>query len=923
MAKAKKLAEELETELTESAENEAIETAPKRRKKPATDIKEIINADDVLVVSNTKPVKTAVKKPAKKAPVKKEKGPKTVFIEEIIEAKHETLNFTEEKVEVKSFDIKDQVKKKEEIVVERFNPDVSIGLSTEQYEARVMAGLANTGNTGSTKTVGGIILSNVVTFFNLLNFLIAAWIISSGAHIKNLAFLFVVTANITIGIIQEIRSKRTIDKLSLLSAPTALVVRDEIEVEVAVSDVVIDDILRLSAGRQIPTDAVVRSGQVEVNESLLTGESDAIVKKVGDPLYSGSFVISGSCYAQTVAVGKDIYIEKLSDQARKYRKPKSELLGSLKLLIRIIGVLILPIAGVLFYMMAQNNNITEMSGEVYRQAVLSTTGAMIGMIPSGLFLLTSMALAVGVIRLAQNNTLVQELYCIEMLARVDMLCLDKTGTITDGTMSVHSVIEFKNETGLTLKNIISAMLNAEDDHNLTSRALMERFGTAKKIRFSNHISFSSQRKFSAVQFDRYGTFVLGAPEFVIKDENYDAILGEVNKQAAAGYRVLVVAHSKGKIVDQRVDGKLNAIALIMIEDTIRPDAIETIEYFKQHGVGIKVISGDNPMTVSRISQRAGIQGADKYISLEGATDKDVVRYAAQYTVFGRVNPNQKKILIQALKNEGHTVAMTGDGVNDILALKEADTSIAMASGSEAARNVAHLVLLDSNFSSMPKVVAEGRRVINNVQRVSTLFLTKTIFSLLLAIMAIIRKGEYPIQPVQLALIDYLVIGVPSFFLALEPNNKQVKGKFLWNIIRSSLPGALVVLINSLIIFALAPALNMDSAVTSTLIVITATVTCLMVLLRVSLPFNTMRKVLFLTMCTLFVLAVLFIPNYLEFVPFFKLSIMPNSPILDTGQILLILVLAQATYPMMYIVANIYGWITSFIKHLIKKITELQ
>ena len=303
----------------------------------------------------------------------------------------------------------------------------------------------------------------------------------------------------------------------------------------------------------------------------------------------------------------------------------------------------------------------------------------------------------------------------------------------------------------------------------------------------------------------------------------------INKQQDTAY---YAAHSKGKIVDQRVDGKLNAIALIMIEDTIRPDAIETIEYFKQHGVGIKVISGDNPMTVSRISQRAGIQGADKYISLEGATDKDVVRYAAQYTVFGRVNPNQKKILIQALKNEGHTVAMTGDGVNDILALKEADTSIAMASGSEAARNVAHLVLLDSNFSSMPKVVAEGRRVINNVQRVSTLFLTKTIFSLLLAIMAIIRKGEYPIQPVQLALIDYLVIGVPSFFLALEPNNKQVKGKFLWNIIRSSLPGALVVLINSLIIFALAPALNMDSAVTSTLIVITATVTCLMVLLRV-------------------------------------------------------------------------------------------
>ena len=849
---------------------------------------------------------------------KKTKGPKTIIKEELVTMQGDPLGLhvpLDDEPE-EAIDLKSRVKTKDDIVVERYNPEIEKGLSTEEVELRQMAGLANIGDTGSTKSITNIITSNIFTFFNFLNFGIAAWLISVRAAVTQLFFMGVITANITIGIIQEIRAKKTIDKLSLLTAPTAIVMRDGSELEIGVSDVVIDDILHLSSGKQIPADAVVRQGTVEVNESLLTGESDPIIKKKGDTLYSGSFIVSGNCYAQVTAVGHNIYIQKLTNQAKKYKKPQSDLLGSLKIIIRIVGALIVPIAGVLFYLMSNYSTLP------YNEIVQKTAGAMIGMIPSGLFLLTSMALAVGVIRLAQNNTLVQELYCIEMLARVDTLCLDKTGTITDGTMTVKSIIEYKNDTGLPLKNIVSAMINAQNDPNLTSDALAERFGTAKRIRHKALIAFSSQRKFSAVQFDRYGTFVLGAPEFVVK-ENYHQIAKEVDKQSQEGYRVLTVAYSDGDIVDNQVQGKIVPIALIMIEDTIRPDAIDTIEYFKSHNVDVKVISGDNPATVSRISQRAGIANADKYISLEGMQDKEVVRSASRFTVFGRVSPQQKKLLIESLKNNGRTVAMTGDGVNDILALKEADTSIAMASGSEAARNVSHLVLLDSNFSSMPKVVSEGRRVINNVQRVSTLFLTKTIFSFLLAIVAIIRKGVYPIQPNQLILIDYLVIGIPSFFLALEPNNRQVKGKFLWNILKAALPGALVVMINSLIIFAFQGSLGMSDKITETLVVISATVVSLTVLFRVSAPFNKMRRILFSLMVVIFIFGIFFMPNFFQFIPIVPSKFYDSTVVLGAPHILLLLVLAQATFPMMYVLSNLYNWIKQFIRTVINKIADIQ
>ena len=861
---------------------------------------------------------------------KKQRGPKTIVKSDLIRMKGDPLGLhvplDEEPTE--SLNANQKIKSKDDIVVERYNPEVETGLTAEEVELRQMAGLANISDTGSSKSIPSIITKNIFTFFNFLNFGIAAWLLSVRAGFTNILFMGVISANITIGIYQEIRAKKTIDKLSLLSAPTAIVKRDADEMEIGIFDVVIDDILFLSSGKQIPADAVIRDGVIEVNESLLTGESDPIIKRKGDTLYSGSFVISGSCHAQVTAVGKDIYIQKLTNQAKKYKKPNSDLLGSLKIIIRTVGGLILPISATLFYLMWSQVDwapgITfaqQLGSDEYREIVIKTAGAMIGMIPSGLFLITSMALAVGVIRLAQNNTLVQELYCIEMLARVDTLCLDKTGTITDGTMTVKSIIEYKNDTGVTLKNVISAMINAQNDTNLTSEALKERFGTAKRYRFKNMIAFSSSRKFSAVQFDRYGTFAIGAPEFVLKD-GFSQISAEVDKQSNEGYRVLVVAHTSDEIIDNKIESKMKPIALIMIEDTIRPDAIETIEYFKSHNVDVKVISGDNPMTVSRISQRANIDHADKYISLEGMQDKEVVRAASRYTVFGRVSPHQKKLLIESLKNNGRTVAMTGDGVNDILALKEADTSIAMASGSEAARNVSHLVLLDSNFSSMPKVVSEGRRVINNIQRVSTLFLTKTIFSFLLAMVAIFRSGYYPISPSQLLLIDYLVIGIPSFFLALEPNNKQVKGKFLQNIIKAALPGALVVMINSLIIFGFEGLLAMDSVVISTLIVLSATVTSLTVLFRVSSPFNVLRRILFIFMVVIFLFLVLLTPHFFDFAPFWRQDLMVAAP-LTVSQILLLIVLAQATFPLMYVLTNIIGWLKTFIKTVLNKLADMQ
>lgn len=745
----------------------------------------------------------------------------------------------------------------------RYETDPQMGLSQEIVDKRILDNLVNDSKMKTTKSIPNIIFSNILTFFNILTFAIAGVLISVKA-VTDLVFLLIVTANIIIGIIQEIRAKKTIDRLSLISAPTAVVKRAGINREVAVNEVVLDDLLLLENGKQICADSIVVDGQVEVNESLLTGESDAIVKKVGDVLYSGSYVVSGKCCARVDKIGKDNYIEQLTSQAKQYKKPKSDLLISLNWIIRVMAFVVIIVGGLLFYIMYFKNHLD------YVFSIRKTAGAMIGMIPSGLFLTTSIALAVGVIRLAQRNVMVRELYCIEMLARVNCICLDKTGTITDGTMSVKNVIDYNTVYGLATKNIISAMLNALQDSNLTSVALQEKFGLGKRIKHIAAIPFSSQRKYQAVTFDKFGTFILGAPEFVLK-EKYNLIKNDVNKYAALGYRVLCLAHREGIIKDGSLPkSEVEVVSMILIEDNIRPDAINTIRYFKESGVSVRVISGDNPLTVSKISQRAGIERAEEYISLDGLSDQEVKKAALKYTVFGRVSPSQKKLLIETLKENGMTVAMTGDGVNDILALKEADCSIAVASGSEAARNVSHLVLLDSNFDSMPKVVAEGRRVINNVTSVASLFLTKTIFSLFLAIQAL-QTGSYPISTNQLILIDTLAIGLPSLVLVMEPNNNNVEGKFMVNVIRKALPGAIVILLISIIVFSLATPLSLDSTSLSTIIVIAATHTCLMVLFKTCRPFNTIRKALCTLCYTLFLFFITLMPQFLEFRPLAKFA----------------------------------------------------
>lgn len=805
---------------------------------------------------------------------------------------------------------------KENVTVSRCNPDIDEGLSTEEAENRIAAKWDNKVNIGSTKTIKGIIFSNVFTIFNLLNFSIAAWLMSV-KEFKQLTFLLVVSCNIVIGIIQEIRAKKIVDKLSLISAPTVDTIRDGKKVEIDVNDVVLDDIILLSTGKQICTDSIVKSGMIEVNESLLTGESDAIIKKEGDILLSGSFVVSGECKCQTIRVGNDNYIQKLTSQARKYKKPQSDLLKSLKLIIRIVGVLIMLLAPLYIITMLGNNNVP------YTEIVKTTAGAVIGMIPSGLFLLTSIALAVGVVRLAKNKTVVQELYCIEMLARVNVLCLDKTGTITDGTMTVKGVIEYDNNTGVTIKNLIPAFLNSQNDDNLTSQALQKKFGTNKKFKTTAIIPFSSSRKYSVTEFEKYGTFALGAPEFVLK-ERYEDVKVEVERNAKMGYRVLVMAHCDGHIENDDVKGKMTPLALILIEDTIRPDAQETLKWFKNAGVDIKVISGDNPLTVSKVASRAGVENAHRYISLDGLDDKEVIRAAGQYTVFGRVSPAQKKLLIKTLKSLGNTVAMTGDGVNDILALKEADCSIAMASGSEAARNVSHLVLLDSNFASMPKTVNEGRRVINNIQRVASLFLTKTIFSTVLLLVVImsyylsktklgINQMSYPIAPIQLILIDYFVVAIPSFFLALQPNGNRVDGHFLKNVLRVAFPGALTIVTIAITTFIMGsiPIMQMDQKAITTAIVIGATFTSFLILFKVCKPFNFLRGCLCTAMFIVFVICILFFTNILDIYKLWELTI-PN--------ILFIILICESAYPIMAVYSSGIPWIKNQVKTIWTHIT---
>lgn len=729
-------------------------------------------------------------------------------------------------------------------LVRYFDVDPKKGLEEAQVTERKEHFLINEKIEDKGKTIPQIIMSNLFTFFNILCFAVGVAMVVVQSY-ENLVFLIVIVLNILIGIIQEIKAKKTVERLTLLSSPMAVVIRDGEKITIPTDEVVLDDIVYFVGGKQIYSDCVVIEGGVEVDESLLTGESDAVVKRKGDILLSGSFVISGTTYARVDKVGRDNYIEKLAQDVKKYSRPNSQLLRSLNGVIKIIGIIIIPLAVGAYFL--SNQQLDDHS------SITRTAGSMIGMIPAGLFLLTSMSLAVGVVRLGKSNTLVQELYAIETLARTDVLCLDKTGTITDGTMRVVDMLEVKNHTDYTVRELVSSMMFAFEEHNATSIALSNFFGKAEIIEATSFIPFSSIRKYSAVTFGKQGTFILGAPEYVIGDQ-YDKIRGRVERFAEQGGRVLVLAHVFGTLKANEKPKNARAISMIVIEDHIREDAIETIAQFKATGVEVKVISGDNPITVSKIAKRAGIDEADRYISLDGLSDKEVAEAAIEYTVFGRVSPTQKKIIVNALQAQKKTVAMTGDGVNDILALKEADCSIAMASGSEATRYVSHLVLMDSKFSSMPKVVNEGRRVINNIQLTSTLFLTKTVMSVLLTLLFIAIQSPYPFEPIQLFLIEFFAIGFPSFFLALQPNTNPIKGNFIVNVLKRTVPAALVILIINVLILYLNPVLNSAYmtdpellANFTTLAILSTSAIALLVLYQVSLPFNLLRGILFFLM----------------------------------------------------------------------------
>lgn len=745
--------------------------------------------------------------------------------------------------------------------VERYSPAIETGLSEEQINTRIRQGLTNNVNKKYSKSYLSIFVGNICTFFNLLGFIVAIALATIKAPISSYFFVIIYLANIGIGIIQEIRAKKCIDRLSIMSNKKIRVIRNSAPLDIIPNEIVLDDVVYLGIGSQIPSDGKVLSGEIEVNESLLTGESIPVKKKVGDELFAGSFIISGTCYFQATKVGKDNYVETLSAKAKKYKKPHSELMGALHLIIKVIGIIIVPFA-IAFMIKA-----LVISGESYELAVKGTSAIVIGMIPSGMFLLTSMALAVGVIKLATHKTLVQDLYSLEMLARVDTVCFDKTGTITDGQMSVKEFITL-TESEISVDKVMGAMLGALKDDNQTAIALYEKFGENHDFSVKSVLPFNSARKLSAVTFDNYGTYAFGAPEFILSVDKYKEIEPKITEYAAKGLRVLAVGYSDNEIEKDIAPKDFKAIALIIIEDNIRADAYSTIQWFKDNNVAIKVISGDNPITVAEVSKRVGIEGAENYISLENLSDEEVYDAANKYTVFGRVSPDQKAILIKALRAAGHVTGMTGDGVNDILALKEADCAITVASGSDAARNVSHIVLLDNNFNSMPKVVYEGRRVINNVQSSASLFLMKTLFNMFMALIMLILP-HFPTSPFetqQMIMLEVFVIGLPSFFLSLQANDALVEGKFISCVLSKSLPSALLMLLSVLVVdcFALSAGSSLMENPYTSMGIYVLTFAGVISLFLICRPFNTYRAVLFgINFAAVLIITVISITNGFE------------------------------------------------------------
>ena len=724
---------------------------------------------------------------------------------------------------------------------QRYQADIANGLSREQVQERIDGGWTNETVTAESKTVGQIVKSNLLTYFNLIFAILAILVIAAGSF-RSLTFLPVVIANLFIGILQEIRAKKTLDQLTMLNAPKAEVVRNGQISEIPAEELVLDDIVIFRAGDQICADAIVLDGSVLVNEALLTGESDELRKELGDFLMSGSFVVSGECYARLERVGADSYISELTLEAKTQdQKKHSEMLRVLDRLVGIVGILIVPIGVFLF---VQQYVFSDAS---FQSSILSMVAAVVGMIPEGLYLLASVALVVSVIRLASQKVLVHDMKCIEALARVDVLCVDKTGTITENEMQVSSVIPmegFDPTQGVGLKAQISTLIAAMPEGNLTMQALKRYFKTPLKKNAEAVFPFSSTYKYCAAVF-LDNAYVLGAPEFVLRGD-YEKYRPLMESYSADGLRTVLFGRYEGIPDGQALTESVIPMGLILLTNPIRRDAPETFRYFAQQGVTIKVISGDNPLTVSQIAAEAGIPGAENYVDASTLETEEALRTAAeQYTVFGRVTPEQKRLLVRALQSAGHTVGMTGDGVNDVLALKEADCSVAMASGCDAAAQVSQLVLLESDFSAMPSVVAEGRRVVNNIQRSASLFLVKNIFSFLMAVFSACFMLNYPLEPAQISLISMFTIGIPGFFLALQPNTEVIHGRFLSNVLIKALPAGLTdfLVVGALVIFGRVFAVNETDI--STACTMLLAIVGFMILYHISKPLNLLRWIVWI------------------------------------------------------------------------------
>ncbi len=829
-------------------------------------------------------------------------------------------SFTEK---VKSSLFEKQVYQPPADTAERYDPDPDIGLTSQQVRQRKEDGYVNNAVDNASTSVGKIILTNVFTYFNIIFFALGILLVSVGSF-KHLTFLPIVAINTIIGIIQELRAKKTLEKLSLVSSPLVKTIRDGREELLTSEELVLEDIVIFEAGNQICADAVVCEGSVSVNEALVTGESDEIKKALDDELLSGSFVVSGKCKAQLTRVGYESFASKLTvDAKRAKKKQRPGMMKSLTTLIKIIGILIIPMSILMYFtqMKITQMNIVKVSNPV-KISIEKTAASVIGMIPEGLYLLTSIALALGVIRLAKKKTLVHDMKCIETLARVDVICVDKTGTVTEPEMHVKGVFPLEGDTSEDLyqaERLVRDFVMNMDNDNITMAALKEHFDDRKSFRSATAIKgFSSATKYSAVSFGNGEGYLIGAPEFILKND-FARFRSVIEEHSSLGERVLLFAeykyteNSRDDIFNDGVlGGVIIPIALVTLINRIRPEAKETFQYFAEQGVQIKVISGDNPLTVSKAAEEAGIEGASKYVDASLLDTKEKLSKAIlEYNVFGRVTPEQKRLFIRALKKAGHTVAMTGDGVNDVLALKDADCSIAMASGSEAAASVSDLVLLDSNFASMPSVVDEGRRVINNIQRSASLYLVKNIFSFILSIFTIILVAEYPLTPAQISLVSYFFIGIPSFFLALESNHDRVSGKFLRNVLFKAFPAALsaafIVGWSMLFRYAFKETLDINQA--STVAIFLYSFVAYLMLIRVARPLNLLHKILVVGCGLLYVAGAAIIPGSFDLHP------------LKLGAVLVLTVLILIAYPIDSIIQKIFNNFGSWVRKIVEYFTK--